>query len=75
MVEKGRIVEKGDHASLFARGGRYFEMNTRQHGVESNLFLARGDGNEPAEAPAAATGAPASDGASLARGLDLLRRR
>jgi ABC-type multidrug transport system fused ATPase/permease subunit len=76
VVEKGRIGERGDHASLFARGGRYFEMYTRQHGVESNLFLAPGEGNEPAEEePAAASGAPARDGAGLAQGLDLLRRR
>ena len=76
VVEDGRIVERGTHASLFARGGRYFEMYTRQHGVESNLFLAPGEGNEPAEEePAAASEAPARDGASLAQGLDLLRRR
>jgi ABC-type multidrug transport system fused ATPase/permease subunit len=74
VVEQGRIVERGDHASLFARGGRYHEMYTRQHGVESNLFLAPGEGHEPAEEPAAA-GSPAREGASLARGLDLLRRR
>jgi ABC-type multidrug transport system fused ATPase/permease subunit len=75
VVEKGRIVEKGDHASLFARGGRYFEMYTKQHGVESNLFLAPGEGSEAPEEPAAAAGAPAREGATLAQGLNLLRRR
>src|SRR3989441_12247053 len=43
VVEKGRIVERGTHAELYAAGGRYFEMYTRQHGVESNLFLAPGE--------------------------------
>ncbi|HEX6738088.1 MAG TPA: ABC transporter ATP-binding protein, partial [Vicinamibacteria bacterium] len=76
VVEQGRIVERGDHAALFARGGRYYEMYTRQHGVESNLFLAPGEGNEPAEEAAPAAGAPSREGgASLSRGLDLLRRR
>src|SRR3989441_5704944 len=46
VVEKGRIVERGTHAALYAAGGRYFEMYTRQHGVESNLFLAPGEGSD-----------------------------
>jgi subfamily B ATP-binding cassette protein MsbA len=75
VVEQGRIVEKGDHASLFARQGRYYEMYTRQHGVESNLFLAPGEGPEPAEEEAPAAGAPRPESASLTRGLNMLRRR
>jgi subfamily B ATP-binding cassette protein MsbA len=75
VVEQGRIVEKGDHASLFARQGRYYEMYTRQHGVESNLFLAPGEGQEPAEEEASAAGAPRPESASLTRGLNMLRRR
>ncbi len=62
VVEKGRIVERGTHAALYAAGGRYFEMYTRQHGVESNLFLAPGEGETAAEAeapePAPAGGPP-----------------
>ena len=46
VVEGGRIVERGTHASLYARRGRYYEMYTRQHGVEANLFLAPGEGGE-----------------------------
>jgi subfamily B ATP-binding cassette protein MsbA len=53
VVEKGRIVERGTHAALLAAGGRYFEMYTRQHGVESNLFLAPGEGEGAPEAEAA----------------------
>jgi len=46
VVEEGRIVERGTHAALYAARGRYYEMYTRQHGVESNLFLAPGEGGE-----------------------------
>jgi ABC-type multidrug transport system fused ATPase/permease subunit len=47
VVEGGRIVERGTHRTLYAQRGRYFEMYTRQHGVETNLFLAPGEGGEP----------------------------
>jgi ABC-type multidrug transport system fused ATPase/permease subunit len=46
VVEQGRIVERGNHAQLFALGGRYFDLYTRQHGLEANLFLAPGEGGE-----------------------------
>jgi len=46
VVEQGRIVERGNHAELFAMGGRYFDLYTRQHGLEENLFLAPGEGDE-----------------------------
>ena len=45
VVEQGLIVERGDHAQLFARGGRYYDLYTRQHGLEANLFLAPGEGD------------------------------
>jgi ABC-type multidrug transport system fused ATPase/permease subunit len=54
VVEAGRIVERGTHESLYAAGGRYYDLYTRQHGVESNLFLAPGEGDEGAEETAAA---------------------
>jgi ABC-type multidrug transport system fused ATPase/permease subunit len=44
VVEAGRIIERGTHASLYALGGRYYDLYTRQHSVESNLFLAPGEG-------------------------------
>jgi len=46
VVEQGRIVERGNHAELFAMGGRYYDLYTRQHGLEENLFLAPGEGDE-----------------------------
>src|ERR1035437_6412016 len=43
VVEGGLIVERGNHAELFAMGGRYYDLYTRQHGLEANLFLAPGE--------------------------------
>ncbi|MGD0731869.1 MAG: ABC transporter ATP-binding protein [Terracidiphilus sp.] len=45
VVEGGRVVERGNHAELFALGGRYYDLYTRQHGLEANLFLAPGEGD------------------------------
>jgi subfamily B ATP-binding cassette protein MsbA len=38
VVESGRIVERGSHATLYAQQGRYFELYTKQHGWESDLL-------------------------------------
>ena len=54
VVEGGRIIERGTHEQLYAAGGRYYELYTRQHGVESNLFLAPGEGDKPGETRAEA---------------------
>jgi subfamily B ATP-binding cassette protein MsbA len=45
VVEGGLIVERGNHDELFALGGRYYDLYTRQHGLEANLFLAPGEGD------------------------------
>lgn len=45
VVEQGNVVERGTHDSLFALGGRYYDLYTRQHGLETNLFLAPGEGD------------------------------
>ncbi|MGP8270478.1 MAG: ABC transporter ATP-binding protein [Terracidiphilus sp.] len=45
VVEQGLIAERGTHAELFAMGGRYYDLYTRQHGLEANLFLAPGEGD------------------------------
>ena len=46
VVEDGRIVERGNHQQLFALGGRYYDLYTRQHGLMENLFLAPGEGDD-----------------------------
>jgi len=45
VMEQGRIVERGTHGELYAAHGRYYDLYTRQHGVENNLFLAPGEGD------------------------------
>ncbi len=49
VVEDGRIAERGSHGSLYAARGRYYDLYTRQHGLEENLFLAPGEGDALAE--------------------------
>ena len=45
VMEQGQIVERGTHEQLYAAHGRYYDLYTRQHGVEENLFLAPGEGD------------------------------
>ncbi len=60
VVEAGRIVERGSHETLFEAKGRYWDLYTRQHGLESNLFLAPGEGDQvPDETPKPSTPTPA----------------
>ncbi len=44
VVEDGRIIERGTHESLYAASGRYYDLYTKQHAVQENLFLAPGEG-------------------------------
>ncbi|HTQ87775.1 MAG TPA: ABC transporter ATP-binding protein [Candidatus Solibacter sp.] len=77
VVEGGRILERGRHEKLLAARGRYWDLYTKQHGIEANIFLAPGEGREEAEpAPAAAEGNGAEGaGTALAEGVRLLRRQ
>jgi ABC-type multidrug transport system fused ATPase/permease subunit len=70
VVENGRIVERGTHEELYAYGGRYYDLYTRQHGVDSNLFLAPGEGDQVPEisAPPKLRGAAPPTAASLLGG-------
>jgi ABC-type multidrug transport system fused ATPase/permease subunit len=45
VVEAGSIIERGTHESLYAAGGRYYDLYTKQHAVQANLFLAPGEGD------------------------------
>jgi subfamily B ATP-binding cassette protein MsbA len=70
VVEEGRIVERGTHQTLYDQHGRYYDLYTRQHGIDANLFLAPGEGDtvpEAAEAPRLA-GVAAPTAASILRG-------
>ena len=45
VIEGGDVVERGTHPQLFALRGRYWDMYTRQHALDENLFLAPGEGD------------------------------
>ncbi len=65
VVETGRIVERGTHEELYAARGRYYDLYTKQHGLEANLFLAPGEGEEQQAAEKAVAGqGPAPDALS-----------
>jgi hypothetical protein len=42
-------------------GGRYYELYTKQHGIEENLFLAPGEGDKVEEDDSARPASPAVD--------------
>ncbi len=78
VVEGGKIIERGTHASLYAGKGRYYDLYTRQHGIETNLFLAPGEGDTPIEESQGANGdsdASRSGGAALPDAIRLIRER
>jgi subfamily B ATP-binding cassette protein MsbA len=70
VIEDGRLVERGDHESLYAMRGRYWDLYTRQHGLEANLFLAPGEGDSR---PETADGKEAKAASSVAEAMRLLR--
>lgn len=49
VIQDGRILERGTHESLYAAQGRYFELYNKQYAVETNLFLAPGEGDKTDE--------------------------
>jgi ABC-type multidrug transport system fused ATPase/permease subunit len=49
VIQDGHILERGTHESLYAAQGRYFELYNKQYAVETNLFLAPGEGDKPEE--------------------------
>ncbi len=46
VIENGNILERGTHDQLYALRGRYRDLYDRQHGLETNLFLAPGEGGK-----------------------------
>jgi subfamily B ATP-binding cassette protein MsbA len=72
VVEEGRILERGTHESLYALGGRYYDLYTRQHGIDANLFLAPGEGDKVEEgeaAPGLRTAGPPTAASLLSGGI------
>ncbi len=72
VIEGGRIVERGTHPTLYAAHGRYFEMYTKQHGLEENLFLAPGEGAADPEA-AGQRGAGGAGEPGIAAAMRIIR--
>jgi ABC-type multidrug transport system fused ATPase/permease subunit len=72
VVETGRIVERGTHEELYAARGRYYDLYTKQHGMEANLFLAPGEVQEP-PAPPDGAAAPGTGANVLSEAVRLLR--
>ena len=50
LIENGRIIERGTHEELYSLGGRYWELYTRQHGVEANRLWVPSETEEMSEA-------------------------
>jgi len=67
VIEAGNIVERGTHPELYTLRGRYWDMYTRQHALDDNLFLAPGEGDAVPET-AMASGPP-REAPLLPRGL------
>src|ERR1019366_8886203 len=65
VVEGGQIVERGTHQTLYELGGRYFDLYTKQHGIEQNLFLAPGEGDLPEDVSNSGNGAAENDSSEV----------
>jgi len=61
VMEQGRIVERGTHEELYEARGRYYELYTKQHGLETNLFLAPGEGDVVDDGKGMASGKEPAD--------------
>jgi subfamily B ATP-binding cassette protein MsbA len=72
-VETGRIIERGTHESLYALGARYYDLYTKQHAVEANLFLAPGESTLESDEPGGADAAGPSNGNNEAALPDAIR--
>jgi subfamily B ATP-binding cassette protein MsbA len=73
VVEAGRIIERGTHASLYALGGRYYDLYTKQHAVETNLFLAPGESSDMEEASETQSGGNGRGEAALPDAIRIIR--
>ena len=76
VLERGEIVERGTHAQLLEHEGRYFELYTRQAGLEGNRYINPGekDAETAADGPDKPT-QPSEGIGTVARDLLGLSRR
>ena len=65
VLEHGLIVERGSHAELLASGGRYFELYTKQAGLEANRYTNPGEKDPEAEAKTEESGKESATGIGL----------
>jgi ABC-type multidrug transport system fused ATPase/permease subunit len=75
VVQDGKILERGTHQTLYAAQGRYFELYTKQHAVETNLFLAPGEGDKVESSDDASGSGKSGDGNSLPDTMRFMRGR
>ncbi|HKN23217.1 MAG TPA: ABC transporter ATP-binding protein [Candidatus Acidoferrum sp.] len=73
VVQDGRILERGTHESLYAAQGRYFELYNKQYAVETNLFLAPGEGDKTDDQNESAGNS--AGGNSLPEAIRMIRSR
>jgi ABC-type multidrug transport system fused ATPase/permease subunit len=73
VIEQGTIVERGTHDELYALQGRYFDLYTKQQGLQNNLFLAPGEGDTPVSAEKDGLGKNNDGDVSPADALRLIR--
>lgn len=73
VMEQGRIVERGTHEQLYDARGRYYELYSKQLGLESNLFLAPGEGDTLEPTAQLSEGKQNGGDRSLADALGLTR--
>ena len=75
VVEAGKIIERGNHQTLYALSGRYYDLYTKQHAVEANLFLAPGESTLESDDPAGreASAGNGRGGADLPDAIRLIR--
>jgi len=76
VLEHGLIVERGSHRELLASRGRYFELYTKQAGLEANRYINPGETDPEAEVNKESGGKEAVTGiGSVARDLLGLKNR
>jgi ATP-binding cassette subfamily B multidrug efflux pump len=70
VMDKGRIVEEGDHPTLLAQGGLYARLWAHQSGG----FLGEQAGDEEASSPRAGADSPGASLEPVVPGIERIRR-